>query len=39
MQPVGLTFDEFVELKIKPRAAADAAFHQAARWSWGRCSR
>lgn len=27
---IGLTFDEFVELRLKPPAGADRAFHQAA---------
>jgi len=30
MRPTALTLDEFVNLKIKPRAGADAAFHEAA---------
>lgn len=30
MDRIGLTFDEFVELKLKPAAGADRAFHEAA---------
>ncbi len=30
MDRIGLTFDEFVELKLKPPAGADRAFHEAA---------
>lgn len=30
MVRIGLTVDEFVDLKIKPRASADRAFHEAA---------
>ena len=30
MQPTGLTFDEFVDLKVRPRAGADRAFQEAA---------
>ena len=30
MVPTGLTFDEYVNLKVKPRAGADRAFHEAA---------
>jgi hypothetical protein len=30
MERIGLTVDEFVDLKIKPRASADRAFHEAA---------
>ncbi len=30
MERIGLTFDEFVELKLKPAAGADQAFHEAA---------
>lgn len=28
--PIGMTFDEFFELKLKPNADADPAFHEAA---------
>lgn len=31
MTRIGLTFDEYVDLKVKPRAGADRAFHEAAR--------
>lgn len=30
MDRIGLTFEEYVEFKLKPRAGADAAFHRAA---------
>jgi len=30
MVPTGLTFDEYVDLKVKPHAAADRTFHEAA---------
>lgn len=30
MERIGLTFDEFVDLKLKPAAGADRAFHEAA---------
>jgi hypothetical protein len=30
MVRIGLTFDEYVDLKIKPAAGADRAFHEAA---------
>ncbi len=30
MVRIGLTVDEYVDLKIKPRAGADRAFHEAA---------
>jgi len=30
MVPTGLTFDEYVDLKVRPRAGADRAFHEAA---------
>jgi hypothetical protein len=30
MVPTGLTFDEYVDLKVKPRAGADRTFHEAA---------
>jgi len=30
MARIGLTFDEYVDLKVKPRVGADAAFQQAA---------
>ncbi len=30
MVPTGLTFDEYIQLKVKPRAGADPAFHEAA---------
>jgi len=29
MVPTGLTFDEYVEFRLKPRAGADGAFHEA----------
>lgn len=31
MARIGLTFDEYVDLKIKPHAGADRAFHEAAK--------
>lgn len=31
MMRTGLTFDEYVDLKLKPPAGADSAFHEAAR--------
>jgi len=30
MVPTGLTFDEYVDLKVRPRARADRAFNEAA---------
>ena len=30
MVPTGLTFDEYVDLKVRPRAGADRAFREAA---------
>ena len=30
MDRIGLTFEEFAELKVKPRHGADAAFQRAA---------
>lgn len=30
MDRIGLTFEEYAELKVKPRMGADRAFHRAA---------
>ena len=38
MMRIGLTFDEYVDLKLKPHAGADQAFHEAARMQTPRVS-
>ncbi len=51
MDRIGLSFDEYVDVKLKPPAGADRAFHQAAKiegdemfpmttaWAWSSTSR